>query len=127
MKLESTEGLEIIPIEIRNQGTKAIVQYILDLCKSPNSKPLYRTKLMVVGFENVGKTTILDCLFSIRDLGKTQGKLMKTEYLIELQGKYLRKYKPKELDKIYKEIILENRQWNIQKIKRNRIRINSIE
>jgi len=56
--LESTEGLEIIPIEIRNQGTKSIVQYILDLCKSPNSNPLYRTKLMAVGFENVGKTTI---------------------------------------------------------------------
>jgi len=118
--LESTEGLEIIPIEIRNQGTKSIVQYILDLCKSPNSKPLYRTKLIVVGFENVGKTTILDCLFPIRDFGETKGKLKKTEYLIELQGKYLRKYKPKELNndyKIYKEIILENKQWKIQEIK----------
>jgi len=115
-KLESTEGLEIIPIEIRNQGTKSIVQFILDLCKSQNSKPLYRTKLMVVGFENVGKTTILDCLFPIRDLGETKGKLVKTEYLIELEGKYLRKYKPNELNKIYKEITLENKQWNIQKI-----------
>ena len=120
IKLESTEGLEIIPIEIRNQGTKSIVQYILDLCKSPNSNPLYRTKLMVVGFENVGKTTILDCLFPITDLGETKGTLMKTEYLIELQGKCLRKYKPKELNndyKIYKEIILENKQWKIQEIK----------
>jgi len=117
IKLESTEGLEIIPIEIRNQGTKSIVQYILDLCKSPNSKPLYRTKLMVVGYENVGKTTILDCLFPIRDIGETQGTWVKTEYLIELQGKCLRKYKPKELDKIHNEIILEDRQWNVQKIK----------
>jgi len=117
IKLESTEGLEIIPIEIRNQGTKSIVQYILDLCKSPNSKPLYRTKLMVVGYENVGKTTILDCLFPIRDLGETKGTLVRTEYLIELQGKYLRKYKPNELNKIHKEIILENKQWNVQEIK----------
>jgi len=117
IKLTSTEGLEIIPIEIRNQGTKTIVRYILDLCKSPNSNPLYRTKLMVVGYENVGKTTILDCLFPITDIGETQGKLAKTEYLIELQGKYLRKYKPKELSKVYKEIILENKQWNIQEIK----------
>jgi len=115
--LESTEGLEIIPIEIRNQGTKSIVQYILDLCKSPNSKPLYRTKLMVVGYENVGKTTILDCLFPIRDLVETKGIFLNTEYLIELQGKYLRKYKPKELNKLYKEIILENRQWNVREIK----------
>jgi len=117
IKLESTEGLEIIPIEVRNHGTKSIVRYILDLCKSPSSKPLYRTKLMVVGFENVGKTTILDCLFPIRDLGETKGKLKKTEYLIELQGKCLRKYQPNELNKVYKEIILENRQWNIQEIK----------
>jgi len=117
IKLESTEGLEIIPIEIRNQGTKSIVQYILDLCKSPNSNPLYRTKLMVVGYENVGKTTILDCLFSIIDIGETKGTLMKTEYLIELQGKYFRKYKPKEFDKLHREIILENKHWNIQEIK----------
>jgi len=117
IKLESTEGLEIIPIEIRNQGTKSIVQYILDLCKSPNSNPLYRTKLMVVGYENVGKTTILDCLFPIIDFGETKRFLLNTEYLIELQGKYFRKYKPKELNKTYKEIILENKQWNIQEIK----------
>jgi len=36
--LELTEGLEIIPIEIRNQGTKSIFQYILNLCKSPKSQ-----------------------------------------------------------------------------------------
>jgi len=37
--LESTEGLEIIPIEIRNQGTKSIVQYILDLCNPRTQGP----------------------------------------------------------------------------------------
>jgi len=72
---------------------------------------------MVVGFENVGKTTILDCLFPIINLGETQGKLVRTEYLIGLQGKYFRKYKPKELNKIYREIILENKQWNVKEIK----------
>jgi len=88
-----------------------------------NSKPistsdsLYRTKLMVVGYENVGKTTILDCLFPIQDLAETKGTLMRTEYLIELWGKYLRKYQPKELNKIHKEIILEDREWNIEKLK----------
>jgi len=115
--LESTEGLEIIPIEIRNQGTKSIVQYILDLCKSPNSNPLYRTKLMVVGFENVGKTTILDCLFPIIDFGEKKRKFQKPEHLFELQGKYFRRYKPEELNKVHKEIILENKQWNVQEIK----------
>jgi len=119
INLESTEGLEIIPIEIRNQGTKSIVQYILDLCKSPNSKPLYRTKLMVVGYENVGKTTILDCLFPIIDLGETKGifNFLSTEYLFELQGKHFRKYKPNALIIVDKEIILENKQWNVQETK----------
>jgi len=31
MKLESFEGLEIIPIDILQQGTKKIVEYMLDL------------------------------------------------------------------------------------------------
>jgi len=126
--LKSAEGLETIPIEIRNQGTKSIVQYILDLCGSntkpnstskpvPTSNPLYRTKLMVVGYENVGKTTILDCLFPIIDFGETKAKIGRNEYLMELQGKYLRKYKPNELNKVYKEITLENKQWNVQEIK----------
>jgi len=115
--LTSTEGLEIIPIEIRNQGTKSTAQYILDLCKSPNSNPLYRTKLMVVGYENVGKTTILDCLFPIQNISEKKGKLGKTERLIELQGKCLRKYKPKKLNNAYKEIALENREWNVQETK----------
>jgi len=117
--LKSTEGLEIIPIEIRNQGTKSIIQYILDLCKSPNPKPLYRTKLMVIGYENVGKTSILDCLFPMIDFGETKGifNFLKTEYLFELQGKYFRKYKSNELDKDDENFILENRQWNVQEIK----------
>jgi len=117
--LDTHEGLEIIPIEIKSEGAQKIARYILDLAKSPNSDPLYRTKLMVVGYENVGKTTILDCLFPIINFGETKGifNFLNTEYLFELQGKYLRKYKPKELNKIYKEIILENRRWNIQETK----------
>jgi len=115
IKLESTEGLETIPIEIKNQGTRSIAQYLLDLAKS--SQSIYRTKLMVVGYENVGKTTILDCLFPITDFGETKGKLGRNEYLIELEGRYLRKYKLNELNKVYKETILENKQWNVQEIK----------
>jgi len=113
--LTSTEGLEIIPIEVRNQGTKSIVEYILDLCKSPNSKPLYRTKLMVVGFENVGKTTILDCLFLlINDIEIPNFFGVNYQYLFLLEGKYLNQYYQGEL---YKQYILENRQWNVQEIK----------
>jgi len=91
--------------------------------EAPTSDPIYRTKLMVVGYENVGKTALLDCLFPIRDLGETKGKLVRTEYLIELQGKYLRRYKPNELNNVYKEIILENKQWNVREIKETRLEL----
>jgi len=115
LKLESTEGLEIIPIEIRNLGTKSIVQYILDLCKSPNSNPLYRTKLMVVGYENVGKTTILDCLFPLINEAEVPNLFgFNYEYLFSLEGKYLNQYYQ---GKIYKQYILENKQWNIEETK----------
>lgn len=42
-------GLNFIPIEIRLQGTRKMISYLLDLFKSPKGNPLYRTKLMVVG------------------------------------------------------------------------------
>jgi len=104
-----------MPIEIRNQGTKSIIQYILDLSKSPNSKPLYRTKLMVVGFENVGKTTILDCLFPlINDIEVPNYFRINYKYLFSLEGKYLTQYYQGEL---YRQYILENKQWNIQETK----------
>jgi len=111
--LESTEGLEIIPIEIRNQGTKSIVQYIIDLCKSPNSNPLYRTKLMVVGYENVGKTTLLDCLFPIMNTIEVPNFLgVNYKYYFTLEGKYLKQYFQ---GKLYKQYILENKEWSLTK------------
>jgi len=117
--LDNYEGLEIIPIEIKSKGTQEIARYILDLDSAKSSQSIYRTKLMVVGYENVGKTTILDCLFPTIDFGETKGifNFLSTEYLFELQGKYFRKYKPNELNKIDEKIILENKQWNVQEIK----------
>jgi len=65
MKLESFEGLGIIPIDILQQGTKKIVGFMLDLYRSPDADPLYRCELMVVGFAEIGKTSLLDCLFPL--------------------------------------------------------------
>jgi len=112
IKLESTEGLEIIPIEIRNQGTKSIVQYILDLAKS--SKPLYRTKLMVVGYENVGKTTLLDCLFPLTDDIQVPNFFgFNSEYYFVLEGKYLNQYYQ---GKLHNQYFFENKEWRISKV-----------
>jgi len=111
--LESTEGLETIPIEIRNQGTKSIIQYILDLCKFQKSNPFYRTKLMVVGYENVGKTTLLDCLFPLVNVVEVPNFLGAiSEYYFKLEGKYLNQYYQRIF---YQRHNLENQEWTITK------------
>ena len=73
VKLTSFEGLGMISIDNLKQGSQNIVQYMLDMFRSPDADPLFRTKLMVVGFESVGKTTILDCLFPLEGWGESQG------------------------------------------------------
>ena len=114
MKLESFEGLGIIPIDILQRGTKKIVEYMLDLFRSPSGDPLFRSKLMVVGYESVGKTTILDCLFPLEGYLTQQGKLLKTKYWFKLQGNTLRKYE-RQGDVVHKDkvIVFENRQWEV--------------
>jgi len=115
MKLESFEGLEIIPIDILQQGTKKIVEYMLDLFRSPSGDPLFRSKLMVVGYESVGKTTILDCFFPLEGYLTQQGMLLKTKYWFKLQGNTLRKYEKRGDAVPYKGkvIVFENRQWEV--------------
>jgi len=63
VKLESHEGLGIIPAEILGRGSKRAVGFMLALFRSPKSSPIFRTKLILCGDEGSGKTTLLDCLF----------------------------------------------------------------
>jgi len=94
VKLELITGLDIIPVDILKQGTKKIVQYMMDLFRSPTADPLYRCKLMVVGFAEIGKSTLIDCLFPLK------GELLLVEghggawnpYYFELQGNLLKRY-----------------------------------
>jgi len=111
MKLDNYEGLEIIPIEIKSKGTQEIAKYLLDLAKS--SQSIYRSKLMVVGFENVGKTTLLDCLFPLENKIKARNFTGgNSEYYFILEGKHLKQYYEGEL---YKQYILENKEWTVTK------------
>jgi len=48
------------PIEIIREGPRAVLDYLKDLLAG--AKGVYRMKLMIVGEENVGKTTIVDQL-----------------------------------------------------------------
>jgi len=59
---EDAATLTSLPLEMREKPAAEIVQYILDL-KKDSSVALHRTKLMVVGYERVGKTSLLECLF----------------------------------------------------------------
>ena len=116
MKLKPSDKLQMIPIEIQNQGSRAIVQYILDLIKSPESKSLYRTKLMVVGYENIGKTTVIDCLFPLTGWMKTKSGIKKTSYYFRLEGKRLRRYKDDQTSEVDKHYTLGNN-WKIDDTK----------
>jgi len=111
MKFDTYEGLEIIPIEIKSKGSREIAKYILDLAKSLQS--VYRTKLMVVGYENVGKTTLLDCLFPLTDSIQVPNFLgVNYSYKFILEGKHFKQYYE---EKLFKEYILENKEWTIER------------
>jgi len=121
VKLELITGLDIIPVDILKQGTRKIVQYIMDLFRSPNADPLYRCKLMVVGFAEIGKSTLIDCLFPMK------GELLLVEedggawnpYYFELQGNLLKRYpkgmSPSELaSSVPLEIVSISKEWTIE-------------
>jgi len=112
--LDSPKRLESIPRELFDLGVKAIIQYMVDLYQSQDSESLYRTKLMVVGFEKAGKTTILDCLFPLTAWIKTKGDVLLTLYWFELEGKFLKKYKKETDETPHKLVTLEPNQWELE-------------
>ena len=110
----------MVPMEILRQGSRKVVLFLLDLFVSPNADALYRTKLMVVGFESVGKTTVLDCLFPLTGtLATREGFFnVRKEYFFSLQGRLLRKYETPEAfaaaQDPLEELVLENREWTLE-------------
>jgi len=121
----SHEGLDIIPVDILSQGSVKTTSYLLDLFRSPEAEPLYRTKLMVVGFERIGKTTILDCLFPMRGWLQSQGTMKKTQYYYKLQGGKLAKYDHKDDEVPHKgrAALLENKRWDVSRLKNFGIKV----
>ena len=55
----------IVAVDLRAETVNAIAQYLLDLYRSNKSDPIYRSKIMVVGNAEVGKTSLLGCLFPL--------------------------------------------------------------
>jgi len=126
VKIENYQGLGIIPKEILDQGLKAVVNFLLDLFRSPEGEAHYRSKIMTVGYESIGKTTLLDCIFPIMgELFQKEVKLMKKErkaYFFVLKGKYLMKFSDKwaylsswQSPEPLEEVELNHREWSVTK------------
>ena len=95
-------NIKEVPIEILRRGSKATIEFLLDLFRSPKESPLYRTKLITVGYAEVGKTSTIDALFSISSWTKMKkGDRPIKELWIEMKGRYISCYNsPKRERKI---------------------------
>ena len=62
---EDAAKLTSLPLEIREKPAQEIINYVIDLVKASAPVSLFRTKLMVVGYEKVGKTSLLERLFPV--------------------------------------------------------------
>jgi len=107
--IDSYDNLGVIPIEILEQGSQAIAQYFLDLYCSPESEALFRSKIFTVGFENVGKTTLLDCLLPLQASFSTKGGILSRNVsrFLFLQGPFLYQYESLEAKEAGAEAELE--------------------
>jgi len=111
IQLSTTKGLETLPIEIQSESSQKIIDYLLDLLQA--SQQIYRSKLMVVGYERIGKTSLLDCLLPLTGyLYYTKNDKQK-KYWFKLQGKYLHRFKDESENELIDEIVLENKQWKL--------------
>jgi len=118
------EGQDLIPKEIRESNSETIANYLIDLLQSPSGEPLYRSKIMTVGYESVGKTTLLDCLFPHEgQMYLSEGKLLKEKkpYYFVLQGRFLRKYQDlaarvSEPENPLATYTLDHKQWKLEEI-----------
>ena len=71
-----------IPKEIVERGDRDLIHYLENMIDG--STKVYRMKLMVVGQENVGKTSLLRCLKKTTD--KKSGKVKKDEHNVATDG-----------------------------------------
>ena len=108
MDQENKINLDAIPIEIIQKGSNSICQFILDSIHRKETEKQYRTKIMVVGFEKIGKTSLIDCLFPLNVNILQKGLTRNTHYIGTLQGKLLIKGG--------KQFWMENSGWTFEDV-----------
>jgi len=91
-----------------------LILFVVNIANNRNEGvPVYKTKLMAVGYEKVGKTSLLDCLFPLIATLSTWAnpqKDQKTKYIFQLQGKFLRWFGSDRKEAL-EEIFLNENQW----------------
>jgi len=112
IEVSTTKGLEILPTEIQSKSSQVIIDYLIDLLQS-SGKPIYRSKLMIVGYERIGKTTLLDCLLPLTGFLYYTKNHKHKKYWFKLQGKYIHRFKDDSENELIDEIVLENKQWRL--------------
>jgi len=123
--LDSYDGLEMVPMEILNEGTNRTLSYLMSLSQSNRSEPIYRSKVFVIGPEGAGKTTLVHAAFPLGAVfdaseGLT-GLFFSTPYYFHLQGNRLRKYpreasSPTHTDSFLEEAVLEADKWKVEAV-----------
>jgi len=115
VKLTSHEGLDDIPAEILKEGSKRTMTYLVDLIRARQRVPLYRTKLIAIGHESTGKTSILNCLFPLSSMLRLKTKKLgqKKEEWAVLQGSILRRYVSKTAEAPKREYYLAPGTWEV--------------
>jgi len=91
--------LSFVPKEILENGAQKTANHLLELFESPESEPLYRSKIMALGFENSRATLVLDSLIpSEGELYIYEGLLFKSyvSRYLALLGTKLSMYPSKE-------------------------------
>ena len=88
---DDSAKLTTLPLEIREKPANEIIHYVIDHLNAPIS--LHRTKLMVVGYEKVGKTSLLEHLFPFKTTSPITIMLsgqQQQQVTLEVIGKELR-------------------------------------
>jgi len=93
---------------------------MLDLFSSPDAEPLNRSKVMTVGNQNVGKTSLLNCLFPISGIFTVVEPHIlskgRKENRLELQGPLLMRFEKDREDKVLEKIFLTEKDSKVEEI-----------
>jgi len=88
-----------------DKGSAAIVEFMLKLFRDQRGVRIFRSKFLVVGYAQVGKSTLIDCLFPLFSWIHTKGAIRTTRYWGQLEGNTFSKYLSPDSPSPYKILL----------------------